>query len=194
MGSSLVVTEPMAASDPAEMVDQAPAAAHAAQKLVTAAIVAGPAIVLAIIIPWLWGHAVNLSDVVIGLVFYVVTGFGITIGFHRLFTHCGFTPRRALKIVLAVFGSMAVEGSVTSWVATHRRHHMFSDHSGDPHSPHRYGDHGTARHCCGTLPFPMSVGCSYRTYRARHAMHPTCSATATCSGSTVCFRSWPLHR
>ena len=90
MGSSLVVTEPMAASDPPEMVDQAPADAHAAQKLITAAIVAGPAIVLAIVIPWLWGHAVNLSDVVIGLVFYVVTGFGITIGFHRLFTHCGF--------------------------------------------------------------------------------------------------------
>jgi stearoyl-CoA desaturase (delta-9 desaturase) len=37
---------------------------------------------------------------------------------------------------------MAVEGSVTSWVATHRRHHMFSDQSGDPHSPHRYGDGG----------------------------------------------------
>jgi hypothetical protein len=53
VGSSLVVTEPMAASDPAEMVDQAPAAAHVDQKLVTAAIVAGPAIVLAIVIPWL---------------------------------------------------------------------------------------------------------------------------------------------
>jgi stearoyl-CoA desaturase (delta-9 desaturase) len=39
---------------------------------------------------------------------------------------------------------MAVEGTLTSWVATHRRHHMFSDRSGDPHSPHRYGDHGAA--------------------------------------------------
>jgi stearoyl-CoA desaturase (delta-9 desaturase) len=46
--------------------------------------------------------------------------------------------------VLAVAGSMAVEGSVTSWVATHRRHHIYSDQAGDPHSPHRYGSRGTA--------------------------------------------------
>jgi stearoyl-CoA desaturase (delta-9 desaturase) len=117
---------------------------HASQKLVTVAIVAGPALALAIVIPWLWGSMVNLSDIALCLLFYVVTGFGITIGFHRLFTHRGFAPNRALKITLAVLGSMAVEGSATSWVATHRRHHMFSDHSGDPHSPHRYGDHGAA--------------------------------------------------
>jgi stearoyl-CoA desaturase (delta-9 desaturase) len=124
--------------------EQPPAVVHGAQKLVTVAIVAGPAVALAVVIPWLWGHAVDLSDIVVALVFYVATGFGITIGFHRLFTHSGFAPRRALKITLAVLGSMAVEGSVTSWVATHRRHHMFSDQAGDPHSPHRYGDHGTA--------------------------------------------------
>src|ERR1035438_1619623 len=144
VGSLLVAPEPMGASDPADMPEQAPAVVHATQKMVTAAIVAGPAVALAIVIPWLWGHAVNLSDIVIGIVFYVVTGFGLTIGFHRLFTHSGFRPRRVLKITLAVLGSMAVEGSVTSWVATHRRHHMFSDHSGDPHSPHRYGGHDAA--------------------------------------------------
>jgi stearoyl-CoA desaturase (delta-9 desaturase) len=70
----------MGASDPADMPEQAPAVVHATQKLVTAAIVAGPAVALAIVIPWLWGHAVNLSDIVIGIVFYVVTGFGLTIG------------------------------------------------------------------------------------------------------------------
>src|SRR6202011_4048328 len=108
------------------------------------AIVGGPVIALAVMIHLLWGHAVNLSDIVLALVFYVITGFGITIGFHRLFTHNAFVPRRALKIALAVMGSLAVEGSLTSWVATHRRHHMFSDHPGDPHSPHRYGDSGPA--------------------------------------------------
>jgi stearoyl-CoA desaturase (delta-9 desaturase) len=115
-----------------------------AQKLVTVSIVVGPLVALGVVIPWLWGSAVNLSDLVVAAVFYLVTGFGITVGFHRLLTHGGFRPRRSLKIVLAVMGSMAVEGSVTSWVATHRRHHMFSDHDGDPHSPHRYGDHGRA--------------------------------------------------
>jgi stearoyl-CoA desaturase (delta-9 desaturase) len=117
---------------------------HASQKVITTAIVCGPALALGLAVWWLWGSVINLTDVVIGVALYVVTGFGITIGFHRLFTHRGFAPNRALKIALAVAGSMAVEGSVTSWVATHRRHHMFSDHAGDPHSPHRYGDHGTA--------------------------------------------------
>jgi stearoyl-CoA desaturase (Delta-9 desaturase) len=129
----------MAACDPCRLPDQEQPVVHASQKLVTVAIVAGPAVALAVIIPVLWGHAVHLSDLVIGLVFYVVTGFGITVGFHRLFTHRAFGPHRVLKIALAIMGSMAVEGSLTSWVATHRRHHMFSDHPGDPHSPHRYG-------------------------------------------------------
>ncbi len=144
MGSLLVAREPMDAADPAQQTEEAPAVIHASQKLVTVAIVTTPAIALAIAVPWLWGHTVNLTDIVIALVFYVMTGFGISVGYHRLFTHRGFGPRRVLKIVLAVVGSMAVEGTVTSWVATHRRHHMFSDHAGDPHSPHRYGDGGVA--------------------------------------------------
>jgi stearoyl-CoA desaturase (delta-9 desaturase) len=134
----------MGAADPNVPEGQAPPEVRTAQKLVTVAIVAGPAVALAIAVPWLWGRAVNLSDVVIGVVFYLITGFGITVGFHRLFTHRGFGPRRSLKIALAVMGSMAVEGSLTSWVATHRRHHMFSDHPGDPHTPYRYGEHGMA--------------------------------------------------
>ena len=144
MESVLVRPEPLPASDPAGSDDQERPVVHPAQKLVTVAIVAGPLVGLAVVIPWLWGGAVNLSDILLALGLYALTGFGITIGFHRLFTHSGFTPNRALRITLAVLGSMAVEGSVTSWVATHRRHHMFSDHAGDPHSPHRYGDHGPA--------------------------------------------------
>ena len=142
MKSLLAPLEPLAACDPCQVPDQPPAVVHPSQKLVTVAIVAGPAVALAVLIPLLWGHAVHLSDLILAMVLYLVTGFGITVGFHRLFTHRAFGPRRALKIALAVMGSMAVEGSLTSWVATHRRHHMFSDHPGDPHSPHRYGDGG----------------------------------------------------
>jgi stearoyl-CoA desaturase (Delta-9 desaturase) len=144
VSSRITASDPLPACDPSQQMEQAPPVVHTSQKIVTVAIVVGPAIALAVLIPWLWGRAVNLSDLVVALVLYVATGFGITIGFHRLFTHSGFGPRRALKITLAVLGSMAVEGSVTSWVATHRRHHMFSDHAGDPHSPHRYGDRGMA--------------------------------------------------
>ena len=108
-------------------------------RVVTSLFVAGPAVALAIALPLLWGNAVNLHDLVLAAVLYLVAGFGISVGFHRLFTHHSFTANRPLKFILAAAGSMAFEGSVTSWVANHRRHHMFSDQPGDPHSPHRYG-------------------------------------------------------
>jgi len=144
MGHTSALTEPLGALDPLSAGDGPPPAVHVGQQVVTAAIVVGPPVALGLTVWWLWGGVVGPTDVVLALALYVVTGFGITVGFHRLFTHRGFAPRRALKIVLAVLGSMAVEGSVTSWVATHRRHHMFSDRAGDPHSPHRYGDRGAA--------------------------------------------------
>jgi stearoyl-CoA desaturase (delta-9 desaturase) len=108
-------------------------------RAVTALLVIAPGIALGIALPLLWGHSVNLLDVVLAVIFYLVTGHGIAIGYHRLFTHSSFTPNRPLKIILASLGSMALEGSVIGWVANHRRHHMFSDRPGDPHSPHRYG-------------------------------------------------------
>ena len=144
MGPTSVATEVPSALDPSRDGDGYPATVPLSQKVLTSAIVAGPPVVLGLTVWWLWGGVVDLTDVVIALALYVVTGLGITVGFHRLFTHRGVVPRRVLKITLAVLGSMAVEGSVTSWVATHRRHHMFSDRSGDPHSPHRYGGRGPA--------------------------------------------------
>jgi stearoyl-CoA desaturase (Delta-9 desaturase) len=133
---------PLAATDPFESPGAARAVVDWRQRLVTLVIVVGPAVALGSVVPLLWGHDLNLTDVMMGLVFYVVTGFGVTIGFHRLFTHRSFKSSRILKIALAALGSMAVEGSVTSWVATHRRHHMYSDAPGDPHSPYRYGERG----------------------------------------------------
>ncbi|HET9732448.1 MAG TPA: acyl-CoA desaturase [Acidimicrobiales bacterium] len=105
-------------------------------RAVTALLVFGPLAAVAVVVPLMWGHAIHLRDVILGLVLYVIFGHGISVGFHRLFTHRSFTPIRSLKVLLAVAGSMAVEGSVTSWVANHRRHHVYSDRPGDPHSPH----------------------------------------------------------
>lgn len=87
----------------------------------------------------LWGNGLSWRDVVISTVAYAVTGHGITVGFHRYFTHGSFKAGTRLRVALAIAGSMAIEGPVTRWVADHRRHHAFSDKEGDPHSPWRYG-------------------------------------------------------
>jgi stearoyl-CoA desaturase (delta-9 desaturase) len=113
-------------------------------RIITALLVAGPPIALALAIPLFWGSIVHLHDIVLAVVFYLVSGFGVTIGYHRLFTHRSFKPRRALKIALASAGSLAMEGSLIGWVANHRRHHVFSDRPGDPHSPHEYDGKGFA--------------------------------------------------
>jgi stearoyl-CoA desaturase (delta-9 desaturase) len=86
---------------------------------------------------WLsWGGALRWHDLVVLAIAYSLTGVGITVGYHRLFTHRSFKTTRSLRAVFAVLGSMAVEGPVIEWVATHRKHHDFSDLPGDPHSPH----------------------------------------------------------
>ena len=108
-------------------------------KGVTGLLVIGPVVALAVAIPFLWGHAISWTDLFLAIPFYVVSGFGVTVGYHRLFAHRSFRPARWLKITLAAAGSLAVEGSVVGWVANHRRHHVFSDRPGDPHSPHLHG-------------------------------------------------------
>ncbi|MGH2603583.1 MAG: fatty acid desaturase, partial [Dehalococcoidia bacterium] len=85
-------------------------------------------------IPLAWGWGVSLLDLAMAGAIYVIAGFGVTVGFHRYLTHGSFKANRALRIALAVAGSLAVQGSPAQWVANHRRHHAFSDRDGDPHS------------------------------------------------------------
>jgi stearoyl-CoA desaturase (Delta-9 desaturase) len=86
---------------------------------------------------WLaWGGVLHWQDLLVLAITYTFTGLGITVGYHRLFTHRSFKTTRTVRALLAVLGSMAVEGSLIEWVATHRKHHSFSDQPGDPHSPH----------------------------------------------------------
>ena len=80
-----------------------------------------------------WLHPVDVALLVAG---YLLTGIGVTVGYHRLFTHRAFQTKQWLRWTFAILGSMAVEGPVLSWVADHRKHHQFSDQEGDPHSPH----------------------------------------------------------
>lgn len=122
-----------------------PRAERILQIAVTWLLVAAPFAGLVVAAALLWGHGLGPRDAVLTVVFYLVTGFGVTVGFHRCLTHRAFRAGRRLRAVLAVAGSMSFEGDVISWVAAHRRHHAFSDRPGDPHSPYRYGTGPTAQ-------------------------------------------------
>jgi len=90
---------------------------------------------------FLWGWGFHWTDLGILLGMYFLTVMGITVGFHRLFTHHSFETYGFVQFLLGVLGSMAVQGPLLKWVALHRRHHQHSDRPGDPHSPHQHG-HG----------------------------------------------------
>ena len=107
-----------------------------AQRLITLGFVTVPAFALAWAIDRFWHHGIGWLDIGLAIGLYVISGIGITLGFHRLFTHRGFDARRGLRICLAIAGSLALEGSLLSWVSLHRRHHRYADDREDPHSPY----------------------------------------------------------
>ena len=110
-----------------------------AEQVLLGVIIVVPLAAIAAAIPLLWNRWISIRDIVLMVVLYAITGHGITVGFHRYFTHGAFKAKKALRVALAVAGSMAVEGPVIRWVADHRRHHAYSDQDGDPHSPWLYG-------------------------------------------------------
>lgn len=110
-----------------------------AMRVTIGAFVAVPLLAVLAAVPVAWGGWLSWTDIVIAVVFWAVTGIGITVGYHRFFTHGSFKAGRGVKIALAIAGSLALEGSIDQWVADHRKHHKFSDEVGDPHSPWRFG-------------------------------------------------------
>src|SRR5947207_1041529 len=98
-----------------------------------------PFLALVAAVPFAWGWGLTWVDVVLAACWYTFTCLGVTVGFHRYFTHSSFKTGRRLRIALAVVGSLAMQGPILHWVADHRRHHAFSDKEGDPHSPWLFG-------------------------------------------------------
>jgi stearoyl-CoA desaturase (Delta-9 desaturase) len=121
--------------------DVEPCAHETRDRIITGTITVLPVLCLLIVAWQVWGDWLGWNDIFVFLIMYVLTALGITVGFHRLFTHRSFKAKPAVRAVLAVLGSAAIEGPVISWVADHRKHHAFSDQPGDPHSPHV--DHGS---------------------------------------------------
>ena len=128
---------------------------------VIAGIVTAIPILSLFVVGWqLWASLLGWSDIFVFVIMYVLTGFGVTVGFHRLFTHRAFKTGKAVRATLAILGSAAIEGPVISWVADHRKHHAFSDRAGDPHCPHV--DHGArlARRAARAVARARRAGCS----------------------------------
>jgi stearoyl-CoA desaturase (delta-9 desaturase) len=120
-----------------------PVANQTLDRFLTGTITVLPFIGLGIAGWQLWNSWLHWYDLISFLAVYIPTGLGITVGFHRLFTHRSFKTGPITRGVLAALGSAAIEGPVIAWVADHRKHHAFSDEEGDPHSPHV--DHGGLR-------------------------------------------------
>jgi stearoyl-CoA desaturase (delta-9 desaturase) len=74
-----------------------------------------------------------------------LVGIGVTMGYHRLFTHRSFQTSRPVEWALMILGCMSGQSSPFSWIANHRQHHRHSDREGDPHSPHAGTGHGWLR-------------------------------------------------
>jgi len=103
----------------------------------TAVVVPFLALLSAPFLFWGWGFGWIDFGLLLGM--YLLTALGITVGFHRLFTHKSFETNCVVRVILATLGSMAAQGSVLKWAAIHRRHHQHSDSPDDPHSPHQHG-------------------------------------------------------
>src|ERR1700759_4629831 len=120
--------------------DVQPVANESLDRFLTGTVTVLPILALGWVAWQLWASLLGWSDIIVFAIMYVATGLGVTVGFHRLFTHRAFKTGKAVRATLAILGSAAIEGPVISWVPDHRKHHAYSDKPGDPHSPHV--DHG----------------------------------------------------
>jgi stearoyl-CoA desaturase (Delta-9 desaturase) len=109
-------------------------------RVITGTVTLVPFLALGVVGWQVWAELLHWRDIAVFAILYLVTGLGVTVGFHRLFTHRSFATKPWMRGIFAAMGSMAIEGPVISWVADHRKHHAFADQPGDPHSPHV--DHG----------------------------------------------------
>ncbi|HSD77852.1 MAG TPA: acyl-CoA desaturase [Solirubrobacteraceae bacterium] len=122
--------------------DIQPVANETRDRIITGIVTVVPILALFVVGWQVWNEYLHWSDIAVFAVLYLATAGGVTIGFHRLFTHRSFKAKPAVRATLGILGSAAIEGPIVSWVADHRKHHAFSDREGDPHSPHVDHGHG----------------------------------------------------
>jgi stearoyl-CoA desaturase (Delta-9 desaturase) len=134
---------------PVPAANRASVEAQRLQRRIAFWVVLIPFLALLVGIVLLCRSAVGRIELLLLLGMYWASHIGAGLGFHRYFSHRSFQTSRAIKALLAILGSMALQGPVVQWAAAHRRHHNFSDREGDPHSPylHEPGFLNTLRAC-----------------------------------------------
>ncbi|CAN5658481.1 acyl-CoA desaturase [soil metagenome] len=105
------------------------------RKTVLLVFVVGPLIATLYAIASLWQELIGWREVGLLVSLYLLTGLGITLGYHRLLTHRSFEANQVVRAAALILGSMAVQGRAIDWAANHLKHHAHSDEEGDPHSP-----------------------------------------------------------
>jgi stearoyl-CoA desaturase (Delta-9 desaturase) len=90
----------------------------------------------------LWNDLAGWTDLAMLAIFYLLTGLGVAVGYHRLFAHRSFKTKKPIRLGLAVLGTMAAQGPLIVWASHHRNHHSVADQEGDPHSPHLQAEDG----------------------------------------------------
>ena len=138
--SPVIPGAPAAAREPSRAGEIQPVHHEGLHRTITGLVTGVPVLALGVAMWQAWDGLLHASDLAVFAIVYVLTGLGVTVGFHRLLTHRSFKAGAFVRGVLAILGSAAIEGPAISWVADHRKHHAYSDRPGDPHSPHV--DHG----------------------------------------------------
>src|SRR5437660_9791413 len=138
MEPALVASQPATTQPPSPAPLLGPERGLAAHIMVYVFVIV-PVLAIVATVPMVWGWGLDWVNVIMAAFWYTITILGVTVGFHRYFTHGAFKAKRWLRVSLAVLTSMSVQGPILHWVADHRRHHAFSDRDGDPHSPWLFG-------------------------------------------------------
>jgi stearoyl-CoA desaturase (Delta-9 desaturase) len=136
-GASDIVERAAVAGPRARQSEVRPVESPWLDRVASAVVTGAPPIMVLIGMYFGWtAHMLVWQDVLVLGIMYCSIGAGVTVGFHRLLTHRSFKTSKPMRAFWAILGSMAAEGPVIDWVATHRKHHQYSDQEGDPHSPH----------------------------------------------------------
>ena len=82
----------------------------------------------------IWNYGIVWQEPFLLFIFWIITGLGITVGYHRLFSHRSFEAHPILEWTMVIIGAAALENSALKWCSDHRRHHKHLDKDQDPYS------------------------------------------------------------